>query len=375
MHALARAYQSRTLNRVRPTYTKPKGVSAVTSLEVVSTPVLALVLVSSVTTLNCGFLLAIALFSIVSSFSDPIPRALVIPSEPAQAPSSAAALSLFFFLFPVSSSFCVTDKIDSKLQEIGLSASEKRQRLGERRERREREKEGRKEKGEGRGEMTYEETESCADCCVIAADDTFDKQVWILESELWRAVSAQEEATNMLCTSIASKHLEVSRETHRTLDGCLDAVERQELQLRELAVLDEFQRRIQEATKDIQKEKVQLEETVQAKRDAFAEDLKKNLEETKRQKERELIASGLRSSKRKRNGGVLRSFFKLVHRVVIAGFTVLLAKEALKTAKKKSGSLIRKRRVDEQDTVIHTLPRIAIPQTGTRDTLMEKGLG
>ena len=152
MHALARAYQSRTLNRVRPTYTKPKGVSAVTSLEVVSTPVLALVLVSSVTTLNCGFLLAIALFSIVSSFSDPIPRALVIPSEPAQAPSSAAALSLFFFLFPVSSSFCVTDKIDSKLQEIGLSASEKRQRLGERRERREREKEGRKEKGERRRE-------------------------------------------------------------------------------------------------------------------------------------------------------------------------------------------------------------------------------
>ena len=152
MHALARAYQSRTLNRVRPTYTKPKGVSAVTSLEVVSTPVLALVLVSSVTTLNCGFLLAIALFSIVSSFSDPIPRALVIPSEPAQAPSSAAALSLFFFLFPVSSSFCVTDKIDSKLQEIDLSASEKRQRLGERRERREREKEGRKEKGERRRE-------------------------------------------------------------------------------------------------------------------------------------------------------------------------------------------------------------------------------
>ena len=152
MHALARAYQSRTLNRVRPTYTKPKGVSAVTSLEVVSTPVLALVLVSSVTTLNCGFLLAIALFSIVSSFSDPIPRALVIPSEPAQAPSSAAALSLFFFLFPVSSSFCVTDKIDSKLQEIELTASEKRQRLGERRERREREKEGRKEKGERRRE-------------------------------------------------------------------------------------------------------------------------------------------------------------------------------------------------------------------------------
>ena len=151
MHALARAYQSRTLNRVRPTYTKPKGVSAVTSLEVVSTPVLALVLVSSVTTLNCGFLLAIALFSIVSSFSDPIPRALVIPSEPAQAPSSAAALSLFFFLFPVSSSFCVTDKIDSKLQEIELTA-EKRQRLGERRERREREKEGRKEKGERRRE-------------------------------------------------------------------------------------------------------------------------------------------------------------------------------------------------------------------------------
>ncbi len=373
MHALARAYQSRTLNRVRPTYTKPKGVSAVTSLEVVSTPVLALVLVSSVTTLNCGFLLAIALFSIVSSFSDPIPRALVIPSEPAQAPSSAAALSLFFFLFPVSSSFCVTDKIDSKLQEIQKKGSALER---EEREERERKKgERRKEKGEGRGEMTYEETESCADCCVIAADDTFDKQVWILESELWRAVSAQEEATNMLCTSIASKHLEVSRETHRTLDGCLDAVERQELQLRELAVLDEFQRRIQEATKDIQKEKVQLEETVQAKRDAFAEDLKKNLEETKRQKERELIASGLRSSKRKRNGGVLRSFFKLVHRVVIAGFTVLLAKEALKTAKKKSGSLIRKRRVDEQDTVIHTLPRIAIPQTGTRDTLMEKGLG
>ena len=152
MHALARAYQSRTLNRVRPTYTKPKGVSAVTSLEVVSTPVLALVLVSSVTTLNCGFLLAIALFSIVSSFSDPIPRALVIPSEPAQAPSSAAALSLFFFLFPVSSSFCVTDKIDSKLQEIELTAKaapwrEKR----EKRERERREKgERRKEKGEAK---------------------------------------------------------------------------------------------------------------------------------------------------------------------------------------------------------------------------------
>ena len=159
MHALARAYQSRTLNRVRPTYTKPKGVSAVTSLEVVSTPVLALVLVSSVTTLNCGFLLAIALFSIVSSFSDPIPRALVIPSEPAQAPSSAAALSLFFFLFPVSSSFCVTDKIDSKLQEIELTVQpvsfrKKAAPWREKREKRERERrekgERRKEKGEAK---------------------------------------------------------------------------------------------------------------------------------------------------------------------------------------------------------------------------------
>ena len=211
---------------------------------------------------------------------------------------------------------------------------------------------------------------------VLDLDEAFDRQVLVLESELWRAISSQEEATNMLCSKITEAHLKVFRETHSKLDAQLDTLERQELQLRELAVLDEFQKRIHEAIQAMQKERTLLEHMVGASRDTFAESLKTQLEENRQlrrqsakdddDQQRSTVSHG--SSGRK--NGPLRSVLKLFHRVVVTGVTAFLSVEAIKIAKKfdENQSRIRRTRYDPS---IHTLPSITIPHCGTRDVVMQ----
>lgn len=196
----------------------------------------------------------------------------------------------------------------------------------------------------------------------------------ILESEVWRAVSAQETETNALCSSINDANVQLCRETHLKLDDGLTEAERQELRLRELAVLDEFQRRAREATKAIQVSRLHLEETVQAARDAFAGDLKTSLESAVRA-EREEEARAAKS--RKSSPGLLRSLMRLSHRLAGVGIAAFLARETISRGRLKSNlesikiALVRRKASfarGGQD--IHTLPNIEIPNCGMRDTVM-----
>ncbi|QDZ21738.1 hypothetical protein A3770_06p42560 [Chloropicon primus] len=215
-----------------------------------------------------------------------------------------------------------------------------------------------------------------------ALRDALDDQV-VLESELWRAISTQEGETNALVGSFNSAHMKAFRDTHNTLTGFLDDLELRELQLRELAVLDEFERRVQESTEYQADLRTGLCSTVQEARDNFAETLKADLEKTKRAKANEA------SAKCNRNGGaplVVRGMLKLV-RVAVAGVLPLfLAKEAFRVSQNSGGLRLNqisalmdrmgRRRSDsgyeedDEDETIHSLPAIAIPTCGTRDTVM-----
>ncbi len=227
-------------------------------------------------------------------------------------------------------------------------------------------------------EVAEKEAEACdCECGPSVQEDAFDKQV-LLECELWRAIATQEEVTNTLCSSIRAAHLQVLRDTHSLVDADLSPLEKKDLQIRELAVLDEFQQRSQEAVQAIRLERFELEETIRATRNSFAEELllRKRFFEDERTTTRGGEGQRTRKCKKSSRGGLVR----IVHRILVTGITVLLANETLKAARTfESFPKIRgfKRRSegecdDDQgdDDDIHTLPHIAIPSCGTRDSVM-----
>ena len=90
---------------------------------------------------------------------------------------------------------------------------------------------------------------AAATAAPACAGEAFHEQV-VLHEETWRAISTQTWETDQLCTTINSAHARALSANHQELSGVLSDSEMQELQLRELAVLDEYERRVHEAREE-----------------------------------------------------------------------------------------------------------------------------
>ena len=217
---------------------------------------------------------------------------------------------------------------------------------------------------------------AAATAAPACAGEAFHEQV-ILHEETWRAISTQTWETDQLCTTINSAHARALSANHQELSGVLSDSEMQELQLRELAVLDEYERRVHEAREEQVRQRAALCEAVQAARDGLAEDLEASLERTRREQALEEATSpcgGIVGGA----GSFVRNLVRVAHRVAVTGvLPVFLAKEAFRLGQQSSVELKnrmaerseRRRRLEEDET-IHTLPTIAIPSCGTRDTVL-----